>query len=175
MIPDAYYENIFKINYKKLKDIGIKNIFFDIDNTIIPYNETDINKEVKNFFKELKKDFNVFLFSNSPRKRVLKISKELNIGAYYLSMKPLRRNYKKILNVFHRNECVFVGDQLLTDVLGAKRNKLKIIFVDKINNIEPITTRFWRIIENHYLKKYKKKELFVLNNYYDRLKNNNML
>ena len=42
MIPDAYYENIFEIDYAKLKNIGIKYIFFDIDNTIIPYKELKI-------------------------------------------------------------------------------------------------------------------------------------
>ena len=45
MIPDAYYENIFKIDYDKLKKLGIKYLFFDIDNTIIPYKETKIDKK----------------------------------------------------------------------------------------------------------------------------------
>ena len=171
MIPDAYYENIFKIDYSNLKELGIKNLFFDIDNTVIPYKELDINKETINLFKELKKDFNVFLFSNSPRKRVLKIADQLGIDAYYSSMKPLKKSYKKIINMFNRNECVFVGDQFMTDVYGAKRNKCKVIFVDRFNDNEPISTKFWRLLERHYLRKYKKKKLFELNKYYDRLRN----
>ena len=171
MIPDAYYENIHKIDYSKLKKIGIKNIFFDIDNTIIPYKETKIDKKTLKLFKDLKKDFNVFLFSNSRRKRVLTIAKELKVNAYYTSMKPLKKNYKKITNIFNKKECIFVGDQFLTDVFGAKRNRLKVIFVNKLGKYEPITTRFWRLIEKHYLKKYKKMNVFELNSYYDRLKN----
>jgi hypothetical protein len=170
MIPDAYYESIYKIDYDKLKRIGIKNIFFDIDNTIIPYKEYEINEETKKLFKNLMKDFNIFLFSNSPRKRVLRIAKELDVDAYYFSMKPLKRNYKKILNMFNRNNCVFIGDQLLTDVLGAKRNKLKVILVNRLKEYEPFTTRFWRSIENMYLKKYEKKKIFKTNEFYDRLK-----
>lgn len=169
MIPDAYYDNIFKIDYCKLKEKGYKNIFFDIDNTIIPYYEKDINNNTKKLFKDLKKEFNLFLYSNSPKKRVLKIANELNIDAYYTSMKPLKKNYKKIINMFHKNECVFIGDQLLTDVLGAKRNKLKVIFVNKLKDKEPLTTRFWRLIEKVYLKRYKKLEIFKLNEFYDRL------
>ena len=63
MIPNAYYENIFKIDYDNLKKIGIKNLFFDIDNTIVPYKEIDLSKETIELFNKLKKDFNIFLFS----------------------------------------------------------------------------------------------------------------
>ena len=171
MIPDAYYENIFNIDYIKLKNIGIKNIFFDIDNTIIPYKKTDIDKKTIKLFKDLKKDFNVFLFSNSGRKRVLNIAKSLDVNAYYSSMKPLKKNYKKIMNMFNKNECIFVGDQFLTDVFGAKRNRLKVIFVNKLKDYEPLTTKFWRLLERHYLKKYKKMNVFNINEYYDRLRN----
>ena len=170
MIPDAYYENILKIDYSKLKEIGIKNIFFDIDNTIVPYKETKINKKTKDLFKQLKKDFNVFLFSNSRRKRVMNIANNLNVNAYYLSMKPLKKNYKKVMNMFNKDECIFIGDQLLTDVRGAKKNRLKVIFVDKLKDYEPITTKFWRLIEKQYLKKYKKINIFEINKYYDRLR-----
>lgn len=170
MIPDAYYENIHKIDYPDLKKKGIKNIFFDIDNTIIPYKETNIDKKTMKLFKELKNDFNVFLFSNSRKERVLNISDKLNIDAYYTSMKPLKKNYKKILNIFNKEECIFVGDQFLTDVLGAKRNNLRVIFVNRLKNNEPITTKFWRLIEKHYLKKYKKEQLFEINKFYNKIK-----
>ena len=169
MIPNAYYENIFKIDYDKLKKIGIKNLFFDIDNTIIPYKELDINTETIELFNKINKDFNVFLFSNSKRKRVMKIANQLGVGAYYMSMKPLKRNYKKITNIFDKDECIFIGDQFMTDVLGARKNKLKVIFVDKLKKYEPITTKFWRVLEKHYLKKYKKLGIFEIGKYYDRL------
>ena len=129
-----------------------------------------LNQYDTSIFKELKKDFNVFLFSNSSRKRVLNIANKLKVNAYYLSMKPLKKNYKKIMNIFNSNECVFIGDQFMTDVLGAKRNGLKVIFVDRINKKEPITTKFWRFIESIKLRKYKKMNIFKLNEYYDRLK-----
>ena len=65
MIPDAYYKNIYEIDYKELKDLGIKNIFFDVDNTIIPYTEDKVTKENIELFNKLKKDFNLVIVSNS--------------------------------------------------------------------------------------------------------------
>lgn len=170
MVPDAYYKNIYEIDYNNLKEKGIKNIFFDVDNTLIPYTEDVIRKDNVELINKLKKDFNIVIVSNSMSNRVLKIVKDLDVKAYYSSMKPLKRTYKKILKEYNKNESIFIGDQFMTDVLGAKRMGFKIIFVDRISNIEPISTKFWRIIEQQILKKYKKNNTFVLGRYYDNIK-----
>ena len=66
-------------------------------------------------------------------------------------------------------ECVFIGDQFMTDVLGAKRSGYKIIFVDKMDKYEPIVTKFWRFFEKRVLSNLKKKDKFVINRYYDNI------
>lgn len=168
MIPEAYYKDIFSIDYKNLKKVGIKNIFFDVDNTIVPYDENIIDSKTKKLFETLKKDFNIMLMSNSRSKRVLSFADDLNIDGYYSSMKPLKKNYKKILKKYKSNECIFIGDQFMTDVKGAKRMNLRIILVDRINDKEPIYTRFWRFFERRLLKKIKNK--FEIGKYYDNVK-----
>jgi len=168
MIPEAYYKDIFSIDYKNLKKVGIKNIFFDVDNTIVPYDENKIDSKTKKLFETLKKDFNIMLMSNSRSKRVLSFADDLKIDGYYSSMKPLKKNYKKILKKYKSNECIFIGDQFMTDLKGAKRMNLRIILVDRINDKEPIYTRFWRFFERRLLKKIKNK--FEIGKYYDNVK-----
>ena len=168
MIPEAYYKDIFSIDYKKLKRIGIKNIFFDVDNTLIPYSSINVDKKTIDFINNLKKDFNIMLMSNSRSKRVLKIANTLNVDGYYSSMKPLKKNYKKILKKYKREECIFVGDQFMTDVKGAKRMNLRIILVDRIEKKEPIYTRFWRFFESILLEEIK--DDFKIGRYYDNVK-----
>lgn len=170
MVPDAYYNNIYEIDYNNLKKHGIKNLFFDVDNTLVPYTEDEIRKDNVDLIKKLKQDFNIIIVSNSMSNRVLKIVKDLDVKAYYSSMKPLKRTYKKILKEYNIKDSIFIGDQFMTDVLGAKRMGFKVIFVDRISNIEPITTKFWRLIEKQLLKKYKKNNAFVINRYYDNIK-----
>lgn len=170
MIPNAYYKSIFDIDYDKLKKKGYKYLFFDVDNTIISYKEDSVNKEILKLFKKLKKEFSVYIFSNGNSKRVLKIENELGILGYHFSMKPLKKNYKKVISVFNKDKCIFIGDQFMTDILGAYRNKLKVILVDPIDkSYEPITTRFWRKLENIHLNKLKKKGKFNIYNYYDKI------
>ena len=45
-IPNMYKKNILDINYEKLKEIGIKCLIFDLDNTIALIDENDIPKNV---------------------------------------------------------------------------------------------------------------------------------
>ncbi len=170
MVPNAYYKSIFDIDYKRLKSIGINNIIFDVDNTLIPYDKYTLEKEYRNKLTELKKDFNIIIMSNSRSDRVFKIVKDLDVEAYYSSMKPLKKNYKKILNKYNRDECVFIGDQFMTDILGAKRMKCKVILVDRINNKEPIYTKFWRFFEFFVVNILHMKKSFKRHSYFDNLK-----
>lgn len=168
IIPDMYKKNIYEINYEKLKKMGKKYLFFDLDNTIISYLQNKPTKENKILFDKLKKmEFEVFIFSNSPSNRLEPFEKELNVKAFSGSMKPLKKGYKKVLNMYDKDKCVFIGDQIMTDVIGAKRNGLYVIFIDRINNKEPIYTKFWRFFEFFVLKRYERKKYLVKGKYYE--------
>lgn len=168
IIPDMYKKNIYEINYEKLKKMGKKYLFFDLDNTIISYLQNKPIKENKILFDKLKKmGFEVFIFSNSPSNRLEPFEKELNVKAFSESMKPLKKGYKKVLNMYDKDKCVFIGDQIMTDVIGAKRNGLYVIFIDRINNKEPIYTKFWRFFEFFVLKRYERKKYLVKGKYYE--------
>ena len=81
--PDIYAENIFKIDYEKLKDKGIKCLIFDLDNTLVPVKSSKASKEVKELFTSLKrKKFTVILMSNSLKKRVELFKKELKVPCF---------------------------------------------------------------------------------------------
>lgn len=171
MVPDAYYKSVYEIDYDNLIKKGYRNIFLDVDNTIVPYTEDKVSKEIKTLINKLKnKDFNIVIVSNSMSNRVTNIVNDLNVKGYYSSMKPLKKTYKKIIKEYKKDESVFIGDQFMTDVLGAKRCGFKIILVDRISNNEPIYTRFWRFFERILLKRYKRKNIFNINEYYDNLK-----
>ena len=147
---------------------GIKYLFFDLDNTLIPYTEKMPTEDNKKLFKKLEKDgFKCFIFSNSPEGRLKPFKDILGIEIYTSSMKPLSKNYKKVLLKYKKEECAFIGDQLMTDVLGAKRNGFYAIFLDKIFDKEPPYTRFWRFFERIILKKLNKKGKLIKGKYYD--------
>ena len=111
-LPDMYCENIFTINYKKLKKENIKCLLFDVDNTITPAREEKFFEETKELLKKLEKDFKVILFSNNFEKRITKFGKYYDVDIEYLALKPLPFKYKKILRKYgyKKEEVACIGD-----------------------------------------------------------------
>lgn len=78
--------------------------------------------------------------------------------------KPSRKNYQKAMELMGTSikDTVFVGDQLFTDVYGAKRTGIYNILVKPIHPKEEIQIVFKRKLEKivlyFYEKEQKKKE-----------------
>jgi predicted HAD superfamily phosphohydrolase YqeG len=91
----------------------------------------------------------------------------LNIEIHYNSKKPFKKEYNKVLKKYKKEESAFIGDQIMTDVMGAKRNGLFVIFIDKISENESFGTKILRFFEGFVLRKYNKKNILVKGCYYD--------
>lgn len=168
-IPDLYQKSIYDINYKKLKNSGIKCLLFDLDNTLVPYTTKEPSKKIKDLFQELSSDFKVIIMSNSGKNRLRPFKEKLNVDVAYNSRKPLKKKYKKIFEIynFKPEEIAAIGDQLMTDVFGGNRVGITTVFINRIGPVEPITTRFNRIWERKLIKKFNKKGVLIPGEYYD--------
>lgn len=162
IIPTSFVLSIKDINYEELKEQGVKALFFDLDNTLIPYDIDIIPEETKAFLEELNESFKVLIISNSRVKRVSKAVSVLDDIPYVkFAKKPLKFGFKKALKKVNvkASEVAIIGDQLMTDVFGANRLKAKasiLVFPIKQKS-DHIFTRFNRRIEKHFIKKVKKK------------------
>lgn len=168
-IPKEYYESIFKINYKKLKERNIKCLLFDLDNTCVPYKEKNPTKELEELFKKLTQlGFKVIIFTNAPKKRIIPF-KKLNVDYNYSSKKPFKTNFNKILTKYNykKEEVCIIGDQLFTDILGGNRIGINTILVDPLSKDDLIFTKILRGLEIILINNYKKKGLFNKGEYYD--------
>ena len=168
-VPDKYYQSIFSINYKALKQSGIKCLLFDLDNTIAPYKTLEPDTKVKELFANLSNDFKIIIISNSNKNRLRPFKEKLNVDTAYSSKKPFKFKYKKILEIykFKIDEIACIGDQLLTDILGANRMGFTSILVNRVAKYETIFTRFNRFFEKFILKKLEKERILVSGEYYD--------
>ena len=163
IIPDDYVSSIFDIDYNKLYSDGKRLILTDLDNTLISYKATDLTEELFKWKEDLEAlGFEIIIVSNSGSKRVKHFAKLLNLKYVCFSTKPLKRGFKKAFRIasrkYNKEEAVVLGDQLLTDVYGAKRMKLSMILVRAIDNkTERSITRHNRKNENKMLAKVRKK------------------
>ena len=76
----------------------------------------------------------------------------------YNAHKPSTKNYKKAMEIMGTDvsDTVFIGDQLFTDVWGAKRTGIPSILVRPIHPKEEIQIVLKRYLENIVLHFYKK-------------------
>ena len=159
--PDDYKKTVFDIDFKKLNDKNIQTIFFDLDNTLIPYDIHSPDKKMAELFQKVKDLRNI---------GVICIIWEVNCRYVYSAQKPLksgfRRALKKIGYPDPKHVCL-IGDQFMTDVFGGKRMGFYVIVVDAIKrNTEKWFTRFNRHYEHLILKRLKRTDL----NFYNKLK-----
>ena len=121
--PKMYCKSIFDIKYDVLKEKGIKVLVFDLDNTIMTYDEKIPRDEVVKLFQKLSKDFKIFLASNNVKEKVRRIGKHLNVHGFYSVIKPSKRIRKLLLSKYsvEMNEVVIIGDQLVTDIFMGNR------------------------------------------------------
>lgn len=167
-VPAIYQKTIFDINYKKLHKNGIKCLLFDLDNTLVAAHSYEPDKKVINLLKKLNKEFKVIIISNSSRKRLEKINSLFNVSYYSFSLKPLKRNFKKVIKdyQFTKEEIVLIGDQFITDILGGYRMGIKTILVDPLSNDLPCT-KLNRFLEGEIINRLGKKNLFFKGKYYE--------
>lgn len=168
--PDMYKQSIYDIDYEKLKQIGIKCILFDLDNTIAPLDISVPDKKMLDFFLYLEEiDIKAIILSNASKKRVAPFKEKCNLDSSFHSKKPFKRKYLKILNTYNFKdiEVACVGDQLLTDIYGANRLGLTSILVNPINYKEKMPTKVNRFFEKIIYKRLKKRGLLEKGVYYE--------
>jgi HAD superfamily phosphatase (TIGR01668 family) len=159
--PDYYKKSIFDVDFSEIKNKGIKNIFIDLDNTLIPYDIHDADKQTLELFEKLHKlDFNVFIISNNKKERVKRFATMVKSRYVYSAQKPFKSGFKRALkkigNPDPKTVCL-IGDQFMTDVLGGKRMGFFVIVVDAIKREnEKWYTKLNRGIERRILKRLKR-------------------
>ncbi len=169
-VPDVYAQSIYRIDYEKLIKKGIKCIIFDLDNTIAPVDVLAPSEEAINLMFKLKEmGLKPILMSNSGRARVEPFRNGLEIDSCADAKKPLSKSYNKIISIYKFNpeEIACVGDQLLTDVLGANKMGMTSILINPISKNDRFVTKPNRIIENIIMKILGAKDAFKKGKYYD--------
>ncbi|MBE5949366.1 MAG: YqeG family HAD IIIA-type phosphatase [Lachnospiraceae bacterium] len=156
--PDEYVESSYELDYQAYYNAGYRAILFDIDNTLVPHGAPADERAVKLFETIRSTGLKACLISNNKLERVKSFADA--VGAFYVedAHKPSIKGYQRGMQEMGTTteNTLFVGDQLFTDVWGAKRTGLKSILVKPINPKEEIQIVLKRIPERWILHFYKK-------------------
>ena len=158
--PDEYVASTYVIPFEKLYEEGYRGLIFDIDNTLVPHG-APADKRAKKLFAKLKElGFEACLLSNNKEPRVKMFNDDVQVNYIFDAHKPSIKNYQKAMELMGTDlsNTIFVGDQLFTDVWGAKRTGIRNILVKPIHPKEEIQIVFKRKLEKIVLYFYKKQK-----------------
>lgn len=156
--PDECCGSTYQIDFDGLYAEGYRGVIFDIDNTLVPHGAPADERAVRLFDSLRDIGFDACLLSNNQRERVASFNERVGVHFIENAHKPSTKNYRKAMELMHTglSDTVFVGDQLFTDIYGAKRTGLRTILVSPIHPKEEIQIVLKRYLERIVLYFYKK-------------------
>ena len=158
--PDAYMDSTYVIDFEKLYKEGIRGVIFDIDNTLVPHGAPADERAIRLFARLRSIGLDYCLISNNQLPRVKPFADAVQAKFVEDAHKPSRKNYLKAMKLMHvdLDSCIFVGDQIFTDILGANLAGMASILVEPFQMEPFFRFRFKRFLERGILKRYRAKQ-----------------
>lgn len=164
-IPRIRVDSIYHIDLDALWNSGVKGIITDLDNTLVGAKDPNATPKLIDWLKRVQTlGFQVVIVSNNNRLRVSAFADPIRLPYIWRAKKPSRRSFRKALDMMKLSpiEAVVIGDQLLTDVLGANRIGMNAILVTPIApGDESVFTRLNRRVERYIFEKLRKRGLLA--------------
>ena len=147
--PDNETESAYEIDYGSLYEKGYRGIIYDIDNTLVPHGAPADEKAVALFGTLNGMGYKTLLLSNNKEPRVKSFADKVGAEYIYKAGKPGRAGYEKAMQSMGTvpENTLFVGDQLFTDVWGAKKTGIVTYLVKPIHPKEEIQIVLKRKLE----------------------------
>lgn len=153
-LPNEHVKSIFDIRPTKLKQLGIKGVITDLDNTLVEWDRPDATPELLKWI-ELMKGNGIFItiVSNNTKERVSHFSGSVELPFIYKARKPMTKAFRRAMGDMNlkKDEIVIVGDQIFTDVLGGNRLGVHTILVVPIAKTDGWLTKLNRKLEQYLL------------------------
>lgn len=160
LYPNAYLDSTFAIDYEGYYQKGYRAVLFDIDNTLVPHGAPADDRAIALFERLHQIGFKTCLISNNEKPRVKSFCDRVGSNYIYKAGKPKPSGFRKAMKMLgtRPDNTLFVGDQIFTDVIGARLAGMRCVMVKPIHPKEEIQIVLKRIPERAILFFYKRKK-----------------
>ncbi len=148
--PDQYLHSVHDLDLEALRALHIDTLLIDLDNTLLPRDTNVIPDDLRLWAQGVRsKGFKVCLVSNNWHERVKDVADELGFDLVAKAVKPLPFAFLSALRKTgsRRRDCIVIGDQLFTDVLGGKLLGMKTVLVSPLSTSDLPHTLLLRRLE----------------------------
>ncbi|MFI3255128.1 MAG: YqeG family HAD IIIA-type phosphatase [Eubacteriales bacterium] len=151
-IPHSFTLDVLTLSPQALKEKGVRLLLADLDNTLVAYGGTEPSENLHAWKKALEEEnITLFILSNSRKPgRVEDFAEKLQVPFKTHAGKPKKSAYRDVLEKYQvkPEECLMVGDQIFTDVLGARAMNIPVILVKPL----ALYDNFGRILRYYVLE-----------------------
>ena len=153
--PSHWATRITQIDPHALRARGIRGAIVDLDNTLVGFRTlVPLEEDAAWVLQAKEAGVRVAVLTNNGTPWASKVAQDLGVPCIPRARKPLPYGFRRALAVLElrADEAVVIGDQLFTDVLGAKLAGLEVILVDPLVRFDPWNTRPLRWLERIVLR-----------------------
>ncbi len=133
--PTVYRRRITDLTVTDLQRLGVQGILLDIDNTLTTHDNPELDTRVSAWLDAMRQaGFALTVVSNNRDERVRPFAEAIGLAYQARAAKPLPRGYRaaaRSMGLAPR-QCVAVGDQIFTDILGANLAGMKSVLLEPI-------------------------------------------
>lgn len=166
LYPTIYRRRITDLTADDLRALGARGILLDIDNTLTTHDNPVLDACVRAWLDEMRQaGFALTVVSNNRDERVRPFAEAIGLHYQARAAKPLPRGYRAAaasMGLAPR-QCVAVGDQIFTDILGANLAGMKSVLLEPIEpEVEQkfivFKRRFERVLLSNRREKRRREE-----------------
>jgi len=155
------FERVEDVRLSLLEEWNIRGIALDLDNTIVPWHTSALTPMVRAWVAGLHAAaIRMCLLTNNYSRQAADVAAELRMPIVRNAFKPLPAGFRRSLEHLGvpPGAALCIGDQLFTDVLGAKVTGMRAILVRPVSNREFPTTKVLRALERPVLARLRRSE-----------------
>ncbi len=160
-MPDYLLHSVLDVTPDFLAGLHCSAVLLDVDNTLAVYGKPEPAAGILEWIQMLRQaGISMIIVSNNTRERVAPFAEKLGLDFVCWSCKPLgfgiRRACRR-LNV-PRKKAVMIGDQILTDVVGGKLQRMITVLVEPYEMETTAFFKFKRRWERKYRERFQARE-----------------
>lgn len=156
--PDETYTDLLEIDFSNYAMQGYQLVMLDIDNTLAHHGSDSADEFAREVVRRIQAAGLIcWIVSNGKTHRIRSYAASIDLPFVAMSNKPSRRAFKHVCQItgIEASKAVMIGDQLLTDIFGARRAGCRAVLVHPRSQQEAWNVRVKRGIEKPLLRRFK--------------------
>jgi len=150
LIPDRVFPNMSDVPFDNLHDMGFKYALLDLDNTLAADHVHEPSDYTRDIISRLQRNgFTCCIVSNAKSSRSSDFAAMIPVQCISYANKPSPSGIFRALDLLcaKKEETVFFGDQIFTDIAAAKRAGIFAVLIEPYNKKEVLYVKMKRPFE----------------------------